>query len=93
MKLWLDVDRQPDVDWVWSRTAHGAITMLKGGCVEKISFAPDQPHLVDPVVDWMIREGVPARRAVHKASARAKKHRSLLTASAPKKPDTRGIAS
>ena len=78
MKLFLDKKRQPDVDWVWSKTVGGAIAMLKGGCVEKISFAPDQPDLVAPVVDWMIENESTSKRAVHPTGARAKKYRKLL---------------
>lgn len=78
MKLWVDADRPPDVDWVWSKTTQGAITMLKGGCVERISFAPDQPDLVEPVLDWMISNESEAKRAVHPRSARAKNFHKLL---------------
>ena len=78
MKLWIDENRQPDVDWVWSKTSHGAITMLRGGCVEKVSFAPDQPGLVEPVLDWMIGNDSPARTAVHSSGAKAAKFRKLL---------------
>lgn len=73
MKLWLDTKREPDVSWVWSRTAHGAITMLKGGCVEMISFAPDQHKMVNEVVDWMIENDSPARRSVHGKRAGVRK--------------------
>lgn len=82
MKIWLDTKRQPDVDWVWSKTPAGAITMLAGGCVEKISFAPDQPNLVGPVVDWMIEQDSPARTAVHSPTAKAKKPRKLFRSAA-----------
>lgn len=78
MKLWIDGTRQPDVDWVWSRTSAGAIAMLRGGCVEKISFAPDQPDLVEPVLDWMIGTDTDVRRTMHKPTAKAKRHRPLL---------------
>lgn len=93
MKVWLDSRRQPDVDWVWSKTSHGAIVMLSGGCVEKISFAPDQPHLVEPVVDWMIENDSTSRRAMHKTGARAKKHRNLIRIAAQPDPDRRAAAS
>jgi hypothetical protein len=83
MKIWLDADRQPDVDWVWPKTVGCAIVLLSGGCVEKISFAPDQPDLVEPVVDWMIRHDSPARRAVHKPTAQARKPRHLLVVPVP----------
>lgn len=66
MKLWLDEKREPSVDWVWARTAHCAITMLRGGCVERISFAPDQRSVVKPVVEWMIANDVHPGRQTHK---------------------------
>jgi hypothetical protein len=66
MKLWIDAHREPEVDWVWSRALPSAIAFLRGGCVERISFAPDQRDLVGPVVDWMIENEVhPQRRGVH----------------------------
>ena len=65
MKLWLDAKREPEVDWVWSRTAQGAITMLRGGCVEKISFAPDQSKMINEVLDWMIENESRAARSIH----------------------------
>lgn len=65
MKLWLDSRREPEVDWVWSRTAQGAITFLRGGCVDRISFAPDQGDAVEAVVDWMIDNDVHPRRGTH----------------------------
>ena len=66
MKLWLDAKREPEPQWVWAKTAHCAIVMLKGGCVDKISFAPDQRAIVAPVVDWMIDNDVHPHRATHK---------------------------
>ena len=66
MKLWVDAKREPEVDWVWAKTSHCAIAMLKGGCVERISFAPDQRKLISPVVDWMMGNDVHPRRQVHK---------------------------
>lgn len=66
MRVWLDADREPDVSWVWARTAHTAVTLLRGGNVERISFAPDQQKMVDVVLDWMIDNDSPAGRAVHK---------------------------
>jgi hypothetical protein len=92
MKVWLDSRRQPDVDWVWSQTSTGAVILLRGGCVEKISFAPDQPDLVEPVVDWMIENGVTTGRATHKTTARAKKHRKLLQIPAQDDPPGRTAA-
>lgn len=73
MRLWLDAHREPDVRWVWSKTVGGAITMLAGGCVEKISFAPDQRDLVAPVVDWMIENEVHPARTVHTHTAGVKR--------------------
>lgn len=70
MRMWLDAEREPEVCWVWARTAHCAIVMLRGGCVDTISFAPDQRDLVAPVVDWMIENEVhPDRRVVHARDA------------------------
>ena len=66
MKLWLDAKREPDVEWVWAKTAHCAITMLRGGCVERISFAPDQRRIVAEVVEWMIANDVHPGRRTHK---------------------------
>lgn len=78
IKLWIDEKREPDVDWVWTRTVAGTIAMLKGGCVDRISFAPDQRDLVSDVVDWMIDHEVhPARREIHPRSAKAKNPRML----------------
>lgn len=78
MKLWLDAHRQPEVDWVWARTARCAIVMLRGGCVERISFAPDQRELVSPVVDWMINNEVhPGSREVHARDGGARNPRTL----------------
>lgn len=68
----MDAKRQPDVDWVWAKTAHCAIVMLRGGCVEKISFAPDQRRVVSPVVDWMIDNDVHPDRTVHDRTAGVK---------------------
>jgi hypothetical protein len=78
MKLWLDSDREPEVDWVWSRAAVSAIAFLRGGCVERISFAPDQRELVSTVVDWMIENEVhPDRREVHDSRSGARRPRQL----------------
>lgn len=74
MKLWLDELREPEVSWVWSRTAQGAIRMLSGGCVERISFAPDQYPLIRPVVDWMIENLHDADRSMHAEDAGLKRH-------------------
>jgi hypothetical protein len=73
VKLWLDAHREPDVNWVWAKTAHCAIVLLRGGCVEAISFAPDQRDLVAPVVDWMIENEVHPARAVHATTAGVKR--------------------
>ncbi len=79
MKLWVDAKREPDPDWVWAKTDHCAIVMLKGGNVDRVSFAPDQRKLVAPVVDWMIENNVhPARRDVHKRSDGVKFPRGFL---------------
>lgn len=78
MKLWVDAKREPEVCWVWAKTAHCAIVMLKGGCVEKISFAPDQRKLVAPVVDWMIANDVHPDRQIHKRTDGVKHPRRLL---------------
>lgn len=79
MKLWLDDTREPEVCWVWARTARCAITLLRGGNVEHISFAPDRRGLVSEVVDWMIENEVhPERRTVHRRDGGAKKPRAFL---------------
>lgn len=67
------------MDWVWTRTAGGAIAMLKGGNVERISFAPDQRKLVTDVVDWMIAHEIhPHRREIHPRNAKVKNRRPML---------------
>lgn len=66
MKLWLDAKREPSVDWVWAKTPELAIILLKGGNVERISFAPDQRRIVRPVVKWMIANDVHPTRRTHK---------------------------
>ena len=78
MKLWLDARREPDVDWVWATTSALAVTLLAGGCVERISFAPDQRRLVTPVVDWMIAHNVHPRRGVHRRDGGVRYPRGLL---------------
>lgn len=78
MKLWLDAKREPDVNWVWAKTSHLAITLLKGGCVERISFAPDQRKMVNEVVNWMIANDVHPKRGIHKRTDGAKVSRPLL---------------
>lgn len=79
MKLWLDSRREPEVDWVWAKTAHCAVVFLRGGNVERISFAPDQRELVSEVVDWMIDHEVhPARRSVHRHDGGVKYPRGFL---------------
>jgi hypothetical protein len=83
MRLWLDAHREPEVSWVWAKTARCAIALLRGGCVEKISFAPDQHPLVVEVLDWMIEHGARADRAVHKHGAGVRFPRGLLRVSYP----------
>lgn len=84
MKVWLDAHREPEVDWVWSRTVQGAIIMLRGGCVERISFAPDQRRdLINPVVDWMIEHGSAARRSVHRPDGGVRRPRGFLQLKRP----------
>lgn len=78
MKLWLDAKREPEVDWVWAKTSHLAIVLLRGGNVEKISFAPDQRKLVAPVVDWMIEHDVHPERQTHKRDGGVRHPRGLL---------------
>lgn len=78
MKLFLDEHRQPDVDWVWSRTSGGALTLLSGGCVEVISLAPDQPDLVDPVMDWVLANKSAIPWEMHSETFRAKNRRPLM---------------
>ena len=78
MKLWLDAKREPEVDWVWAKTAHCAIVMLRGGCVDKISFAPDQRRMINEVLDWMIEHESRADRAVHARTDGVKNPRGLL---------------
>jgi hypothetical protein len=78
MKLWLDTTREPEPNWVWAKTAHCAIVMLTGGCVERISFAPDQAAIVTPVLDWMLANNSPARRSVHKHDGGVKQSRGFL---------------
>ena len=83
MKLWLDTTREPEPNWVWAKTAHCAIVMLIGGCVERISFAPDQATIVTPVVDWMLANNSPAQRSVHKHDGGVRLSRPRLTRLAP----------
>lgn len=84
MKLWLDAKREPDVDWVWARTAHCAIVLLGGGCVDKISLAPDQRSMVNEVLDWMIAHQSDAHPTTHKTSDGVRYPRGLLKFSYPK---------
>lgn len=83
MRLWLDTHREPEVCWVWSKTAAGAITLLAGGCVDRISFAPDQHAMVAEVLDWMIENGSRSDRAVHHPTAGVRYPRGLLQVSYP----------
>lgn len=89
MKIWLDAHREPDVCWVWAKTAHCAITLLRGSCAEKISFAPDQARLVAEVLDWMIEHGHRADRAVHKPNGGVRYPRGLLRVKYPHHPVAR----
>jgi hypothetical protein len=92
MKLWLDAHREPDVDWVWAKTAHCAIVLLGGGCVERISLAPDQPTVTSPVTDWMIDTESPSRCSTHTTKCGVKKSR-LIRIPVQKIPDKRRSAS
>lgn len=83
MKLWLDAHREPDVDWVWAKTAHCAIVMLRGGCVDKISLAPDQRPMINEVLDWMIANDARALRTVHKTGDGVRYPRGLLRVNYP----------
>ena len=77
MKLWLDANREPEVQWVWAKTAHCAMTLLKGGCVDQISLAPDQSELTAEVTDWMIASDHPPRSTVHPVDGGVKKSKLL----------------
>lgn len=92
MKLWLDAAREPEVDWVWAKTAHCAITMLTGGCVEKISLAPDQSAITTEVTDWMIAHESSARSTIHDTTGGVTKSR-LLKIPAQKTPEASRAAS
>lgn len=78
IKLWVDSHREPDVDWVWAKTAQCALVMLKGGCVERISVAPDQPDLVSPVLKWLDDRNVHPDREVHAIDGGVRYPRGLL---------------
>jgi len=78
MKLWLDAKRVPDYDWVWATTPACAIVLLRGGCVDKISFAPDQKKIVSPVVEWMIKNDIHPERQVHRRTEGKRKPPSLV---------------
>lgn len=84
MKLWLDADREPEVDWVWARTAHCAIVMLRGGCVERISLAPDQRAMVNEVLDWMIAHQSDAHPTTHRPGDGVRYPRGLLVVRYPR---------
>ena len=84
MKLWLDASREPEVDWVWAKTAHTAIVLLRGGCVDKISFPPDQHDTVAPVLDWMMRNASRAKTGMHKHGDGVRYPRGLLRVTYPK---------
>lgn len=78
MKLFLDSHREPEPTWVWAKTAHCAITFLRGGNVDLISFAPDQAKTVEEVTTWMIENCVHPQRATHLATV--KPRRKMLQA-------------
>lgn len=78
MKLWVDAEREPDVDWVWSKTEASAIAFLKGGNVELISLAPDQPELVGLVTDWMNDNDAHPEREAHDTTGGVKNPRGFL---------------
>jgi hypothetical protein len=78
VKLWLDAEREPSVDWVWARTPGLAITLLKGGCVDRISFAPDQRDTIGPVVEWMVANDVHPTRRTHGRDDGARGSRPML---------------
>jgi hypothetical protein len=91
VKLWLDAHREPELDWVWAKTAHCALVLLGGGCVEKISLAPDQPSVTGPVTDWMINTGSPSRCTTHTTGCGVKKSR-LIRIPPPKIPKTSRVS-
>lgn len=64
MKLWVDSRRQPTVDWVWSQTAGGAIALLGGGCVERISLPPER-GLRSEICSWIEESGHQIEIEVH----------------------------
>jgi hypothetical protein len=84
VKLWLDAKREPEVSWVWAKTAHCAIAMLRGGCVERVSFAPDQHPMVEEVLEWMIENESRADRSVHRSGDGARRPRGLIQVSYPR---------
>ena len=59
--------------------------MLRGGCVELISFAPDQYPLVNPVIDWMMENFPHSKCRVHSSTSKAQGRRKLLRI--PPQPD------
>ncbi len=78
MKVWVDSLRSPEVDWVWSKMPVSAIRMLAGGCVEKISLAPDQPELTEPVTEWMDSHDVRPVMTIHGPTDGVRSPRGLL---------------
>lgn len=83
MKLWLDAEREPDVDWVWARTAHCAIVLLSGGCVDRISLPPDQRPTANEVLDWMIAHESDAHPTTHGPADGVRYPRGLLRVKYP----------
>lgn len=77
MRLWVDARREPEVCWVWCRTAGSAIVMLRGGCVERLSLPPDQRDLTATVRDWLIRHGSELEPETHSRSAGVRRHRMM----------------
>lgn len=78
MKLWVDAKREPEVDWVWAKLATTAITMLRGGCVEQVSFAPDQSKMVAEVKAWMLANGVNPPHGAHRRGDGVRFARGML---------------
>ena len=73
MKLFLDANREPGPEWVWAKTAHCAITFLKGGNVEEISLPPDQTPLSEEVSQWMLDDQCYPKQTTHLATGRPRR--------------------